>query len=138
MVRGLRREALPVRARSSVGALNTMYSAVGVRRTEIATLRALGFSGISVVASVLIEAQLLATVGALIGAVLAHFCINGHPISTVGDTIGNNPQVVFALTISSGLVGISIALACLVGLLGGIFPAVRAVRMPIAGALRAA
>lgn len=120
------------------GALNTMYSAVSVRTTEIATLRALGFSGTSVVASVLIEAQLLALVGALVGAVLAHICINGHLISTVGDTIGNNPQVVFALTISSGLVGISIALACLVGLLGGIFPAVRAARMPIAAALRAA
>jgi putative ABC transport system permease protein len=120
------------------GALNTMYSAVSVRGTEIATLRALGFSGTSVIISVLIEALLLAFIGALVGSVLAHLCFNGHMMSTVGDTIGNNPQVVFSLTVSSGLVAISIALACLVGLVGGIFPAVRAARMPIAAALRAA
>jgi putative ABC transport system permease protein len=119
------------------GALNTMYSAVSIRGTEIATLRALGFSGASVVASVLIEAQLLALAGALIGVVLAHVAFDGHAISTVADTIGHNPQVVFSLTITSGLVASSIALACLVGLVGGAFPAVRAARMPIATALRA-
>jgi putative ABC transport system permease protein len=119
------------------GALNTMYSAVSVRGTEIATLRALGFSGASVVASVLIEAQLLALAGALIGVALAHVAFDGHAISTVADTIGHSPQVVFSLTITSGLVASSIALACLVGLVGGAFPAVRAARMPIATALRA-
>jgi putative ABC transport system permease protein len=119
------------------GALNSMYSAVSVRGTEIATLRALGFSGASVVVSVLIEAQVLALIGALVGIVLAYLCFNGHAISTVGDTIGNNPQVVFSLTISAGLVVISVALACLVGLVGSVFPAVRAARMPIAAALRA-
>ena len=66
------------------GALNTMYSAVSVRGTEIATLRALGFSGTSVVISVLIEAQLLACVGALFGILVAQLCFNGHVISTVG------------------------------------------------------
>jgi putative ABC transport system permease protein len=68
---------------------------------------------------------------------LAHLGFNGHLVSTVGDTIGHSPQVVFSLTISPGLVATSIALACLVGLVGGVFPAVRAARMPIAAALRA-
>jgi putative ABC transport system permease protein len=119
------------------GALNTMYSAVTVRGTEIATLRALGFSGTSVVASVLIEAQLLAAIGALLGIALAYVAFNGQMISTVGENFGNNPQVVFSLTINSALAAISLVLACLVGLVGGIFPAVRAARMPIATALRA-
>ncbi len=119
------------------GALNTMYSAVSVRSAEIATLRALGFSGTSVVVSVLIEAQLLALLGALVGVALAHVCFDGHAISTMGDTVGRNPQVVFSLTITVALVAISVALACLVGLLGGLFPAVRAARMPIAAGLRA-
>jgi putative ABC transport system permease protein len=119
------------------GALNTMYSAVSARGTEIATLRALGFSGTSVVISVLIEAQLLALVGSLAGVSLAHILFSGHVVSTVGATVGNNPQVVFSLTMSAALIGSGIALACLVGLVGGLFPAVRAARMPIAAALRA-
>ncbi len=108
-----------------------------MRGTEIATLRALGFSGTSVVISVLIEAQLLACIGALFGVLVAQLCFNGHVISTVGDTIGNNPQVVFSLTFTATMVASSVALACLVGLLGGVFPAVRAARLPIAAALRA-
>jgi putative ABC transport system permease protein len=119
------------------GALNTMYSAVSVRSAEIATLRALGFSGASVVASVLIEALLLALVGAALGVMLAHLAFNGQAISTVADTIGHNPQVVFSLTITARLVALSVALACAVGLLGGMFPALRAARMPIAQGLRA-
>jgi putative ABC transport system permease protein len=119
------------------GALNTMYSAVSVRGAEIATLRALGFSGASVVVSVLIEAQLLALVGAMLGVAIAHVAFNGQAISTVADTMGHNPQVVFALTIDAGLIVTSIALACVVGLIGGLFPAVRAARMPIVAALRA-
>lgn len=119
------------------GALNTMYSAVSVRGTEIATLRALGFSGTSVVVSVLIEAQVLALIGAVVGVGLAHLCFNGHAISTIGDTVGNNPQVVFSLTFTAAMIASCVALACLVGLAGGMFPAVKAARMPIAAALRA-
>ena len=120
------------------GALNTMYSAVSERGTEIATLRALGFSGTSVIVSLLIEAQLLALVGACAGVALAQLFFDGQTISTVSDTVGHNPQIVFSLSISAGLVAISIAMACLIGLVGGIFPAVRAARMPVAAALRGA
>ena len=74
----------------------------------------------------------------LVGVSLAHLCFNGHGVSTVGDSIGNNPQVVFTLMIDTPLAATSVAVACLVGLVGGIFPAVRAARMPIAAALRAA
>lgn len=118
-------------------ALNTMYSAVAERGAEIAILRALGFSGLSVATSVLIEAQLLALIGAGLGVVLAQLVFEGQMISTVGDRIGHNPQIVFSLTISGGLVAVSVAVACLIGLVGGIFPAVRATRMPVAAALRA-
>jgi putative ABC transport system permease protein len=120
------------------GALNTMYSAVSERGAEIATLRALGFSGTSVVASLLIEAQLLALVGACAGVALAQIFFDGQTISTVSDTVGHNPQIVFPLSISAGLVAISVAMACLIGLVGGVFPAVRAARMPVAAALRRA
>jgi len=119
------------------GALNTMYSAVSVRGTEIATLRALGFCGTSVVVSVLVEAEVLALIGAVVGVGLAHLCFDGHAISTISDTVGNNPQVVFSLTFTAAMVVSSVALACLVGLAGGMFPAVKAARMPIAAALRA-
>jgi putative ABC transport system permease protein len=118
-------------------ALNTMYSAVAERGTEIAILRALGFSGLSVATSVLIEAQLLALIGAGLGVVLAQIFFEGQMVSTMGDRIGHNPQIVFSLTISGGLVAVSVAMACLIGLVGGIFPAVRATRRPVAAALRA-
>ncbi len=117
-------------------ALNTMYSAVSERGVEIATLRALGFSGRSVVVAVLIEAQVLALLGACVGVVLAQMFFAGQTVSTVRDTVGHNPQIVFSLTISAGLVAASVALACLIGLVGGIFPALRAARMPVAAALR--
>jgi putative ABC transport system permease protein len=120
------------------GALNTMYSAVSERGTEIATLRALGFSGTSVVVSLLIEAQLLAMVGACVGVLLAQVFFDGQSVSTVGDTVGHNPQIVFSLSIGAGIVAASVAMACLIGLVGGIFPAVRAARMPVATALRGA
>ena len=103
-----------------------MYSAVSERGVEIATLRALGFSGFSLIVSVLIEAQLLALLGAGIGVALAQLFFAGQTVSTVDSTVGHNPQIVFSLTISSGLVVASVALACLIGLIGGVFPALRA------------
>jgi putative ABC transport system permease protein len=116
------------------GALNTMYSAVSVRSREIATLRAIGFGASAVVVSVLIEAMLLSIIGALIGAGLAWVFFNGNVVSTLGS---NFTQVVFRLAVGPSLVVLGIAWACVIGLVGGLFPAIRAARFPVATALRA-
>ena len=116
------------------GALNTMYSAVSVRSREIATLRAIGFGASAVVVSVLIEAMLLSVIGALIGAGLACVFFNGNEVSTLGS---NFTQVVFRLAVGPSLVVLGIVWACVIGLVGGLFPAIRAARLPVATALRA-
>jgi putative ABC transport system permease protein len=116
------------------GALNTMYSAVSVRSREIATLRAIGFGASAVVLSVLIEAMLLSVIGALLGAGLAWIFFNGNVVSTLGS---NFTQVVFRLAVSPSLVVLGIVWACVIGLIGGLFPAIRAARLPVATALRA-
>ena len=111
------------------GALNTMYSAVSSRRVEIATLRAIGFGGGAVVVSVLIEALLLALAGALIGAFCAWSFFNGHLQSFSG--------VAIRLGVTPGMALGGIVFACALAFIGGIFPAVKAARQPIATALRA-
>ncbi len=114
-------------------ALNTMYSAVSSRTVEIATLRAIGFGAGGVVTSVLTESLLLSVIGAVLGASAAWVLFNGN---TIG--MGNGVStLVFHMQISAGLLGLGIALACTVGLFGGLFPAVRAARLPVATALRA-
>ena len=115
-------------------ALNTMYSAVAARTVEIATLRAIGFGAWGVVVSVLVEALLLSILGALIGAAVAWLLFNGNSISTIGGAIDS--QVTFRLVIQPSLVALGIVWACAIGLLGGLFPAIRAARLPIAVALR--
>lgn len=114
-------------------ALNTMYSAVSSRARDIATLRAIGFGASGVVASVLIEALLLAALGALLGAAIAWLLFNGNVV-TLGDSTGS---VILETRITPALLGVGVALACTVGLIGGLFPAVRAARLPVATALRA-
>jgi putative ABC transport system permease protein len=116
------------------GALNTMYSSVASRGLEIATLRAIGFGAIPVLLSVMIEALLLSFIGGVIGAALAWLFFNGHSVSTLG---GAFAQVVFQLTVTRGLIVTGIIWALSVGLLGGLFPALRAARLPVAEALRA-
>jgi putative ABC transport system permease protein len=117
------------------GALNSMYSAVAARGLEIATLRAIGFGALPVLASVMIEALLLSLLGGVIGASLAWLFFNGHSVSTLG---GGFAQVVFQLTVTRTLIVTGIVWACIIGLLGGFFPALRAARLPVAEALRAA
>jgi len=117
------------------GALNSMYSAVATRSLEIATLRAIGFGGVPIVISVLIEALLLSLLGGVLGAALAWVFFNGHSVSTLG---GAFAQVVFKLTVTRTLIVTGIVWACIIGLLGGFFPALRAARIPVAEALRAA
>ena len=117
------------------GALNSMYSAVAARGLEIATLRAIGFGALPVLLSVMIEALLLALIGGIIGASLAWLFFNGHSVSTLG---GAFAQVVFDLTVTPTLIATGVVWACVIGLLGGLFPALRAARLPVAEALRAA
>ena len=119
---------------AAFAALNTMYSAVSARGTEIATLRAIGFGGGSVVASVFVEAMLLALIGAALGAAAAWFFFNGNTVSTV---TGTSPsQVTFALNVSAGLIAAGVACACVIGAIGGLFPALRAARLSVAAAMR--
>ena len=114
-------------------ALNTMYTAVSTRTVEIATLRALGFGGTPVVISVVLEALLLAVLGGGIGAAVAYFGFNGWTVSTLS---GAFSQVAFDFTVTSELLIYGIVWAVGLGLIGGLFPAVRAARLPITTALR--
>ncbi len=116
------------------GALNTMYSAVAARGLEIATLRAIGFGAFPVLFGVIIESLLLSLLGGAIGAALAWLFFNGHTVSTLGAAFA---QVVFQLTVTRALIITGIIWACIIGLLGGFFPALRAARLPVAQALRA-
>lgn len=116
------------------GALNTMYSAVATRRVEIATLRAIGFSGAPVVVSVIAEAVVLALAGGLIGAAISYTLFNGMTVSTLG---GNFTQVAFSFAVTPQLLARGLAWSVVIGLVGGLFPAVRAARVPIVVALRA-
>ena len=115
------------------GAINTMYTAVAARAVEIATLRALGFGALPVVISVFVEALLLSLLGGVIGAALAWGFFNGNAVSTLG---ANFSQVVFRLTVTPGLIAAGVGLSLLIGFAGGLFPAIRAARLPIVEALR--
>jgi putative ABC transport system permease protein len=114
-------------------ALNTMYAAVATRAREIATLRALGFGGLPVVMSVMIESLVLALVGGAIGAVIAYLLFNNLSVSTLGQ---NFTQVVFAFKVTPALVARGLVIAVIIGMFGGFLPAIRAARMPITTALR--
>ncbi len=116
------------------GALNTMYTAVSSRGRDIATLRALGFHASPVVLSVLLESLLLALVGGLIGAGLAWWAFDGFRAATLNWS--SFSQVAFAFDVSLSLLTRGILFAMIIGLIGGLFPAVRAARQPIATALR--
>jgi putative ABC transport system permease protein len=116
------------------GALNTMYSAVAARSREIATLRALGFGGGAVVVSLMLESLLLALVGGLIGGALAYLAFNNFHTSTMN--FQSFSQITFAFRVTPELLVRGIVWSALIGLIGGLFPAIRAARMPIAAALR--
>jgi putative ABC transport system permease protein len=118
------------------GALNTMYSAVSARSLEIATLRAIGFGSTSVVISVFAEALILSLFGAVLGCIAAWVFFDGNVINTSAGGNGIS-QLVFALSLTPALIVLGIAWATVIGLVGGLFPAVKAARLPVAQALRA-
>ncbi|MYB38246.1 MAG: ABC transporter permease [Gammaproteobacteria bacterium] len=115
-------------------ALNTMYSAVVSRTVEIATLRALGFGGLPVVVSVMIEAIALAFIGGLLGAAIAWFGFNGYTVSTLNNA--SFSQIAFDFAVTPELMTNGLIWALVLGTIGGLFPAVRAARLPITTALR--
>jgi putative ABC transport system permease protein len=116
------------------GALNTMYTAVAARAREIATLRAVGFRGGSVVLSVLTESMLLALAGGIVGGGAAYFVFNGFQTSTMNWQ--SFTQVAFAFAVTPRLMVLGIVYSLVMGLFGGLFPALRAARLPVAEALR--
>jgi putative ABC transport system permease protein len=116
------------------GALNTMYAAVAGRAREIATLRAIGFRGLPVVVAVMLETMMLALLGGVLGAGLAWLIFNGYSVATLS---GNFSQVVFQFQVTPELLWSGLKWALGIGLVGGLFPALRAARLPVTEALRA-
>jgi putative ABC transport system permease protein len=115
------------------GALNTMYSAVAERGREIATMRALGFGGPSVVFSFVIEALLIAFVGGLLGCLVV-LPLNG--LTTGAMNLQTFSHLAFAFKITPELLVKGIVFALVMGFVGGLLPAVRAATQPVATALR--
>ncbi|KRG71564.1 ABC transporter permease [Pseudoxanthomonas dokdonensis] len=115
------------------GALNTMYAAVAGRAREIATMRAIGFRGLPVVMAVMLETMLLALLGGVLGGLIAWLVFNGYSVATLGS---NFSQVVFQFKVSPDLLWTGLKWALGIGLVGGLFPALRAARLPITTALR--
>ncbi len=116
------------------GALNTMFAAVATRAREIATLRAIGFSGLPVVVAVMLETMLLAALGGLIGGGIAYLLFNGHAASTMA--AGSVGKLSFELRVSGQLLWEGLKWALAIGFIGGLFPAVRAASVPVTTALR--
>lgn len=116
------------------GALNCMYSAIASRQVEIATLRAIGFAGLPVVVSVMIEAVLLALVGGAVGGALAYVYCDGASLSTLN--FNTFSQVAFEFRVTPALLGQGVLWALVIGVAGGLLPAIRAARLPVTVALR--
>ncbi|HUL75026.1 MAG TPA: ABC transporter permease [Vicinamibacterales bacterium] len=116
------------------GAVLTMYTAVATRTREIATLRALGFNTTSVLVSVVGESLVLAFIGGVAGALLAYVGFNGYETSTMN--FSSFSQIAFAFHVTPALLSQGLIWALAIGFLGGLFPAIRAARLPIASALR--
>jgi putative ABC transport system permease protein len=115
------------------GALNTMYAAVATRSREIATLRAIGFRALPVIVSVMLETMVLALLGGVLGAALTWVVFNHYTVSTLG---ANFTQVVFAFQVSAPVLGTGLKWALGIGLIGGLFPALRAASLPVTAGLR--
>jgi putative ABC transport system permease protein len=115
------------------GAMNTMYAAVAYRTREIGTLRALGFSRLKIVTAFLAESTALAVVGGIIGCVLA---LPVHGLSTGTTNFSSFSEVAFKFRITPGLLVAGVVFSAFMGALGGLLPALRAARIPVARALR--
>ncbi len=114
------------------GALNCMFAAVASRAREIATLRAIGFRGAPVVVSVMLETMLLALAGGVLGAAVVWLVFNGYSAST----LHGMTQVMFKFKVGPDLIWTGLKWALAIGFVGGLFPAMRAARLPVTTALR--
>lgn len=134
VIRGIGTGVAVIMALGAVfGALNTMYAAVANRAREIATLRALGFTGVPVVVAVMLETMTLALAGGVLGAGIAWGVFNGFTVSTLGS---NFSQVVFQFQVTPELLLRGLQWALGIGLVGGLFPALRAATLAVTVALR--
>ena len=115
-------------------ALNTMYSAVSSRTREIATLRALGFGAAPVVTSVLLESVALGLIGGVLGGAIVYLGLNGYQASTLN--WASFSQVTFAFTVTPALLVTGLVYSLILGLVGGLLPALRAARLPVTTGLR--
>jgi putative ABC transport system permease protein len=115
---------------AACGALASLYASVDARKVEIATLRAIGFRGMPVVVSVLAEGVLLAIPAALLGAAIVWYLFNGHVVVA--------QQITFPMAVTPRLVLIALGWALSIAIIGGILPSIRAARVPVATAIRAA
>ena len=127
MLRAPRYEARPLVA--CIGAV----CAVASRAVEIATLRAIGFGVLPAFVGTLAESLVLAAIGGVVGALATYFVFDGFTTATLGASF---TQVVFSFHLSPALVAEGIGLALAVGLIGGLFPAIRAARTPIVTGLQ--
>lgn len=115
------------------GALNCMFATVASRAREIATLRAIGFRGLPVVVAVMLETMLLALLGGVLGGLIAWLIFNGYTASTMAGGVG---KLSFQFQVSAPLLWNGLKWALAIGFIGGLFPAVRAARLPVTTALR--
>jgi putative ABC transport system permease protein len=113
--------------------MNTMYGVVAARTREIGTLRALGFSRGAILASFVVESALLSLLGGLLGCLLA-FSVHGY--STGTRNLQTLSEIAFAFRVTPGIMAVSLGFALVMGILGGLLPALRAARLPIAAAVR--
>jgi len=116
------------------GAANTMYAAVASRTREIATMRVLGFSRLAIWISFVLESAFLGLLGGTAGAALGYVVFNNMTTGTVNWITFS--ELAFQFRVTPALMGTSMLLATVMGVVGGFFPAFRASRMTIARALR--
>lgn len=116
------------------GALNTMFAAVATRAREIATLRAIGFRGLPVVIAIMLETMLLALIGGALGGLIAYVLFNGYTASTLA--AGTTGQLTFEFKVAPAVLWTGLKWALAIGFIGGLYPALRAARVPVTVALR--
>lgn len=117
-----------------IAALNTMYAAIASRSKEIATHKAIGFSPVAIASSIISEAILLASIGGLLGILPLYFIFDDWTASTQNSS--NMSQMMFNFDISPALMGQTLLLAIAIGLIGGLLPAIKAMKLPVTVALR--